>query len=332
MSFNQFILREQYQKVKGLGDRLELMKHQIDWEPFRPLVAKVFYDNDTVGGRPHTDELLVVRTLLLQGWYTLSDEELEFQCNDRLSFRNFLGFPEKVPDFSTIWKIRDRLKEAGVESQIWDELQRQLDVKGCKITKGVIQDATFIEAEQGRKRRALEKQAKKEGREITYTEKQKAHMDKDGTYAVKNERVYFGYKLHTKVDVDNNLIRECVTTTASQHDATINLVEQNDIAAYRDKGYFGIPLPENVVDKTMWRGVRGRKLNGGEQRRNKAISRIRSPGERQFAVIKEVFHGGIVTVTTLARVHIKQVFTCFAYNLYQLVTIQRRQLARALQN
>src|SRR3989344_6539731 len=109
------------------------MKQQIDWEPFVPLVASVFRDNKTVGGRPHTDERILVRALLLQGWYGLSDEELEFQCNDRLSFRNFLGFPEKVPDFSTIWKIRERLQQEGVEPKIWDELQRQLDQKGYTL-------------------------------------------------------------------------------------------------------------------------------------------------------------------------------------------------------
>lgn len=38
MSFNQFVLKEQYQKVKGLGDRLELMKEQINWKPFVPIV------------------------------------------------------------------------------------------------------------------------------------------------------------------------------------------------------------------------------------------------------------------------------------------------------
>jgi hypothetical protein len=30
VSFDRFILKQQYQKVKGLGDRLELMKQQID--------------------------------------------------------------------------------------------------------------------------------------------------------------------------------------------------------------------------------------------------------------------------------------------------------------
>ena len=66
MSFNQFILKEQYAKVRGLGDRLELMKEQIDWKPFRPIVASVFFDNKEAGGRPHTDELILVRSLLLQ--------------------------------------------------------------------------------------------------------------------------------------------------------------------------------------------------------------------------------------------------------------------------
>ena len=43
MSFNRFILEEQYKKVEGLGDRLVLMKQQIDWKPFIPLVKSVFY-------------------------------------------------------------------------------------------------------------------------------------------------------------------------------------------------------------------------------------------------------------------------------------------------
>ena len=66
MSFNRYILEKQYQKVKGLGDRLFLMKQQIDWKPFIPLVQGVFHDDKKTGGRPHTDELVVVRSMLLQ--------------------------------------------------------------------------------------------------------------------------------------------------------------------------------------------------------------------------------------------------------------------------
>ena len=173
MSFNRFILEEQYKKVKGLGDRLELMKQQIDWKPFIPLVKSVFHDDKETGGRPHTDELVVVRSMLLQAWYNLSDPELEFQCHDRLSFRNFLGFPERIPDFTTIWKIRDRLEMDGVDTLIWAELQKQLDDKGFKVEKGTIQDAAFVEADLGKKRYSKEKKARKKGETVEYADKQK---------------------------------------------------------------------------------------------------------------------------------------------------------------
>jgi len=331
MSFNQFVLKDQYQKVKGLGDRLELMKEQIDWGPFVPLVRSVFYDDDCIGGRPHTDELIVVRSMLLQSWYGLSDQELEFQCHDRLSFRNFLGFPENIPDFSTIWKIRDRLKDKGIDIKIWAELQRQIDKKGYEIKKGVIQDAAFIESDLGRKRYYKEKQAKKKGDTIEYTEKQKQHIDRDASFSVKHGQVHYGYKSHIKLDVGNHLIREVEVTTASLHDNEIDLVEDGDKSAYRDKGYFGKKLnAKNVEDMTMKRATRAGKLNGGEQKRNKMISRIRAPGERPIGVIKRVFNGGRTLVKTLERVKIKEIFKCFAFNLYQLVTLQRKALAKAL--
>lgn len=329
-NFEQWMLLESYKKVRGLGDRLVFMKKIIDWKTFIPIVRSVFNDNDITGGRPHTDELVVVRAMLLQSWYNLSDEELEFQCNDRLSFRNFLGFPESVPDFTTIWKIRERLIRSGKDALIWNELQRQLDKKGYVTKKGVIQDATFIEADQGKKRIQMEKKERSEGREIEYTDKQKAHMDRDGTFAVKGNNVHYGYKSHIKLDVENNLIRSIETTTASQHDSTVNLIKKRDETAYRDRGYFGTSVPKGVEDKTMQRAVRGRKLNGGQQRRNRVISRIRSIGERPFSVIKRAFHGDMTYVKTLERVGIKEMFKAFAFNMYQLFTLDRKRLANAI--
>jgi len=331
VSFDKFILKQQYQKVKGLGDRLEPMKQQIDWKPFIPLVKSVFYDNKITGGCPHTDELIVVRSMLLQAWYGLSDPELEFQCHDRLSFRNFLGFPDQIPDFTTIWKIRDRLKESGVDKQIWDELQRQLNVKGYRVEKGVIQDASFIEADLGKKRYSQEKKARRQGEPVKYTEKQQQHIDQDGGFSVKHGQIHYGYKSHIKIDVDHHLIRDLDVTAANLHDGDVDLVEEGDQAVYRDKGYFGKQLTASgVVDKTMKRSVRGRKLNGGEQKRNKAIGKVRAPGERPFSVIKRVFKGDRTQVKTLERVRVKEMFKCFAYDLYQLVTLDRKQLAVAM--
>ena len=324
MSFNEFILKEQYQKVKGLGDRLVLMKAQIDWQPFIPLVRSVFYDDKKIGGRPHTDELVIVRSMLLQSWYGLSDEELEFACHDRLSFRNFLGFPQTIPDFSSVWRHRDRLKESGIDLKIWDEVQRQLDAKNYKVNKGIIQDATFVEANVGKTRHRKEKIAKKKGEQIIYTENQSEHIDKDGTFSVKMGQVHYGYKTHIKCDMEFLLIRKYEVTTASLHDGQVDLSEENEVA-YRDRGYTGKETKAKG-NGSMKRG----KLTIKQKLRNFRISKKRAPGERPFSVIKCVFNGEHTNVKTIQRVAIKEMFKCFGYNLYQLVTLERMKLARAI--
>jgi IS5 family transposase len=86
----------------------------------------------------------MLKMLILQSWYGLSDPELEKQVNDRISFLKFLNFPDKVPDKATVWSFRERLIKTGINDIIWEELQKQLNYKGLTIKKGVIQDATFI--------------------------------------------------------------------------------------------------------------------------------------------------------------------------------------------
>jgi transposase, IS5 family len=321
MSFNRFILEEQYKKVKGLGDRLVLMKQQINWKPFIPLVKSVFHDDKETGGRPHTDELVVVRSMLLQAWYNLSDQDLEFQCHDRLSFRNFLGFPEKIPDFTTIWKIRDRLKIDRVDILIWAELQQQLDAKGFKVEKGTIQDAAFIEADLGKKRYNCGKKARRKGETVEYTDKQRRHMDKDGSFSVKHGQVHYGYKDHIKLDVDHHLIRDLEVTTASVHDSEVDLSKRDEVV-YRDRGYTGKET-KAIGNGSMKRG----NLSIWEKLRNKRISKKRAPGERPFSVIKRIFNGDRTFVKTLSRVRVKEMFKCFAFDLYQLVTLERKRVS-----
>jgi IS5 family transposase len=214
-----------------------------------------------------------------------------------------------MPDRSTIWKFRERLSEKGKVHLIWDELQRQLDEKGYHIKRGVIQDASFITADPGHA-----PASKPRGDEA------KTRRSRDGTWAKKGSKSEFGYKLHSLMDVDLQFIRRFDTTTASKHDSQIDLSEKGQ-TVYRDKGYFGT-TPYASIDKTMNRAVRGKSLSPKDKRRNRAISRVRSLGERPFAVIKRGFHSGHVMVTLMVRVHVKNLFSCFAYNIHQLMTVQ----------
>jgi IS5 family transposase len=86
---------------------------------------------------------------VLQQWYNLSDPALERECTDRISFRHFLDYPDTIPDHTTIADFRERLIKNEAEDLIWDELQRQIDACELHITRGVIQDATFVSADPG---------------------------------------------------------------------------------------------------------------------------------------------------------------------------------------
>ena len=257
------------------------------------------------------DEIVMVKMLVLQAWYGLSDPELERQANDRISFHKFLGFPERIPDRATVWAFRERLIDTGRDERIWEELQRQIDTKGLKVKEGVIQDATFITADPGHQR-----VNEPRGPAV------KTRRNKDGEWTKKHGKSYFGHKLHTLTDMDYGLIRRLETTTAEIHDSQIDLSEHGEVV-YRDRGYFGAPC--RGYNATMDRNVRGHPITEKQKNRNKRISRKRAPGERPYAVIKNIFKSGHQIVTTTLRTHTKNIFTCFSYNLLQLNTLTKKQ-------
>jgi IS5 family transposase len=302
--------KEAYKRVEQLGDRLAEIKSLIDWEAFRPIVGDMYDNRSERGGRPNIDEVVMVKLLVLQQWYGLSDPELERQATDRLSFMNFLGFPEDIPDFTTVWYFRERLAKTGKDRAIWTELQRQLDVFGLKVKQGVAQDATFITTDHGHA-----KADKPRGEEA------ETRRSKDGTWAKKGSKSYFGYKLHTKLDTDHGLIRELETTTASVHDSQVDLSKKGEVA-YRDRGYQGAVA--KGYSATMKRGARDHPLGIMDKLRNLRISKKRAPVERHYAVIKRVFKAGHVLVTTVPRVNVKMIFTAVGFNLSQLCTLRKQ--------
>ena len=92
--FTAWGLREAYKNVEKLGDRLSQITNLIEWEPFRPILEEMYHNKTERGGRPNFDVILMLKVLLLQQWYGLSDFETEKQISDRISFMKFLGFPD----------------------------------------------------------------------------------------------------------------------------------------------------------------------------------------------------------------------------------------------
>jgi IS5 family transposase len=301
-SFQTYILRKAYQNLKKNGDKLAIAEKNINWEAFKPIIQPIYTNNTPRGGRPNMDPVLMVKLLVLQAWYGLSDPELERQASNRIDFMNFLGYPESAPDYSTVWQFRERLAESGRDRLVWKELQRQLDEKGLRVRKGVAQDASFIEADPGPSHKPRGEEAK-------------TRRSRDGDWAKRAKGSVFGYKLHVKTDLKHGLVRSVDVTGASVHDSRVDLSQPGEVV-YRDKGYFGVE-PAGL-DATMMRGVRGHPLGVKAQLRNNRIGSKRRPVERVFAVLKRGFGCERVLVTSLERVRVKLVFCCLCFNLVQL--------------
>lgn len=304
--FEKYLLQNEYRKLEKLGDRLAKADNLVDWEAFRPILKDLYLNDTEKGGRPNQDEVVMVKMLVVQQWYGLSDEEAEREAVDRLSFRRFLGYPDRVPDSTTIWLFRERLAKTGKDKEIWAELQRQLDGKGLRVRKGVAQDASFITADPG------QSSSKPRGEEAA------TRRSRDGDWAKRRQGSVFGYKVHVKTDLDLGLIRAVEATTASVHDSRVDLSLPGEVV-YRDKGYFGV-RPRGW-DATMRRGVRGHPLGVWDRLRNIRIGLKRRPVERVFAVLKRVFWSGHVLVTTVPRVRVKVVFSCVCFDLMQMCTL-----------
>ena len=76
-SFEKYFLEKNYARVEELGDKLAEMNPLIDWEVFRPIIREMSDNHTERGGRPNNDEIVMMKMLVLQSWYGLSDPELK---------------------------------------------------------------------------------------------------------------------------------------------------------------------------------------------------------------------------------------------------------------
>jgi hypothetical protein len=84
----------------------ELAKH-IDFEMFRLILTDALRkaERKRPAGRKPLDVIFMFKALIIQGLFNLSDEQLEYQLIDRLSFTRFLGLHigETIPVYTSFW-------------------------------------------------------------------------------------------------------------------------------------------------------------------------------------------------------------------------------------
>ena len=97
-------------------------------------------------GRKPFDAILMFRMLVLQALNNLSDDQVEYQVRDRLSFSRFLGLAieDSIPDATTLWLFREKLARAGLIEQLFDRFDQHLAAKGYMARGGQIIDASIV--------------------------------------------------------------------------------------------------------------------------------------------------------------------------------------------
>src|SRR4051794_14617639 len=90
-----FDLGERYRGLDAKKDPLVVLNAVVPWEDFRAQLSAVWRkpeeERKTAAGRKPWDEIVIFKTLVLQALYNLSDDQVEYQIRDRLSFMRFLG-------------------------------------------------------------------------------------------------------------------------------------------------------------------------------------------------------------------------------------------------
>lgn len=341
-----FDLDRRLEGISAKGDPLETIDAVVPWESFRVPIEAVTVtrpeDRKSNAGRPGYDTILKFKMVVLQSLYNLSDEALEFQVRDRLSFMRFLGLElhHPVPDATTIWIFREELVKAGKIGELFDLFKQHLEAKGFIARGGQIIDATIVEAPKQRNTRD-ENEKVKAGETPEDWEKEPAknrQKDKDARWTKKHGRSYFGYKNHVGADRKHKLVRKWDVTDAAVHDSQ----KLDDIldgantgrdvwadSAYRSAETEAKLAAAGYKSRVHEKGVRGHPLDEKQKAANKARSEVRARVEHIFGEQKNAMGARIVRTIGLARARFKIGMMNLGYNMRRLSTLERMAASSA---
>lgn len=327
---------QRLEKLSKLGDSLEKLNRAIDWELFRPKLTKVFKKQAKgAGGRPPYDYVMLFKVLVLQRIYNLSDDQTEYQINDRMSFMRFLGLGlgDRVPDAKTIWLYRDTLTKANVIRELFDLFNAQLEDAGLITHTGTIVDATFVEAPRQHNHHNENEDIKKGNVPDAWKKPENIHKlrrkDMDARWTRKGREFHFGYKDHVKADADSKLITDYTVTPANVHDSQPmpTMINETDKAVYADSAYWGSvvaeALPQNVENCIQERGTKKQPLTEEQKASNRIKSKTRCRIEHIFGFMTNSMHGITVRSVGLARAEFNIGLTNLIYNLCRFEFLNR---------
>ena len=331
---------ERQSKLNQKKDLLIRLNEIIDWETFRPLLQQIHdKPRKSQAGRKPIDVIVMFKLLVLQQLYNISDEELEYQVSDRLSFMQFLefGLADEVLDATTVWLFRKQLSEQGLIESLFERFDGYLIEQGYAAKGGQIVDATLIPVPKQHNRNEENQHIKNGEVPPEWQDKphKRAQKDRDARWTQKGGKSYFGYKNHIGIDGEHGMIRRYVVTDASVHDSQVLgqlLDEDNESdviwgdSAYRSERIEEVLELIGFDSQIHERGYRNHPLTEEQKQSNRTKSQTRARVEHVFGSWTMQMAGKVVRAIGIVRVKAQLGLKNLTYNLIRYTFLKTQSI------
>ena len=311
-----FDLENRYASLSEAGDPLERLDAVIDWGIFRPILDRIdIKERKSAAGRKPLCRVLMFKLLILQRLHNLSDERLQFQVTDRLSFMRFLGLDlaADVPDARTVWAFRESLKAHQLVEPLFARLNQALGDLGIELKSGQIIDATFVPVPIQRNDREENALIKSDAVPLDWGQSpaKLAHKDIDARWTKKGGQNHYGYKNHINIDKETKLITAHTATPAHVHDSqafgtVLRTAETGGKDVWADSAYRSEEQEQNLLEsghdsQIIERAYKDTPLTEKQRSDNKRKSRTRVRVEHAFAGMENEMGGIFLRCIGMAR-------------------------------
>jgi IS5 family transposase len=311
------------------GDPLVRLNECVNWEMFRNELEVIREkERKNNAGRKPFDAVMMFKVLVLQSLYNLSDDAMEYQIRDRLSFMRFLGLTlgDRVPDAKTIWLFREELGKAGLVKRLFKRYDRYLREHGFIARKGQIVDASIVSVPIQRNSREENARIREGEVPEDWNEAKRRQKDIHARWSARNHKHAFGYKNHINIDAKHKLIRDYMVTDAAVHDSQVFgcLLDESNTSrdvwadsAYRSNENLAELESRDYREHLQRKGCRYRKLTDWEKQGNRTRSRIRCRIEHVFGIQAQKAGNLILRTIGKMRAEVKLGLRNLAYNVYR---------------
>ena len=287
-------------------------------------------------GRKPFDVVLMFKLLILQTLYNLGDDQLEYHVRDRLSFARCLGLrlEDRVPDATTVWRFRERLKELALTERLFKGFDDLLGRHGYHARGGQIIDASIVPVPIQRNPREENERIKQGDIPEDWSEAKREQKDVDARWTRKRGKSSFGYKNHIGVDAEHKLIRTYTSTAANVHDSQVfdeRIDPDNaDSGVWADSAYRSAET-EAVLENAGYeshineKGQSNRALDEEQNARNRERSKIRSRVEHVFGFQQNSMGGKLIRTIGAARASVKIGLMNLTYNIARFTQLEKHR-------